>query len=732
MAAFSVRTKSSFGYWPCLAACAVVLFPFSIHKQDFRGRITRGLSLSAHKSSPAYAAFEDLRENYANATLEIPGSGERLASGQIFDTGRVKEIAQQRQVVMKGLTIRAPARLENETMVASAARVGYTPKFGQVMTEAFSPRGSSVQRFLPLTERRRQVVEELSQEDWRQPTPGDLAQELVDRELHNGYVMVGPRRDQPATPPSPLDVNSRRNMPSRLIAQNDSRPLPQPEEPVSTLASWSPDTSLFRPMILSGQVEMSGGLAFVGGDYQILVRRLYQGQIYEKGRVWVTEGRFEIQVGKALGALVAELYNTRDGRLIGRGELNLLDIPGGTGKQSRIGDLRIALFPTSDGVALRPVSGYSTASRKVGVENPRVEIQSYTDLQKPNEEGLVTEPTLTRESSFVARAVAKDHWSTVTVGQAFVPQDMQLLSKTLVNALVNLSLPGSYDRDLALKSSIVWGQAHQKGHPLAGAEVEMAGSYKVIYFNEMYLPDPNLQATSANGLFAFLRVKPGVQALRLKMNGKTYPAQIFPTEDRHVSYVELEVREKVISQFKIIDAMDLEKTVPAQIRLVGADEALPVSDSDFVQYSVAANPYMIEADAGPDYELSRTTVTGAPQLIYIPVVKREWLYQLQQTLGIAPQFNHGTVLGFVDGQDFEVEMTGYGTKETMQIVYFDSKGQVVTGSRGVAGGGFAVFNAPLGLQTVYIHPVNSRESYSQVVVAEPQYVHVVSWSAGAR
>jgi hypothetical protein len=63
-----------------------------------------------------------------------------------------------------------------------------------------------------------------------------------------------------------------------------------------------------------------------------------------------------------------------------------------------------------------------------------------------------------------------------------------------------------------------------------------------------------------------------------------------------------------------------------------------------------------------------------------------------------------------------------------EIVYFDSAGVRIEGNRGVAGGGFVIFNAPPGLQTVYIHPAQSREVFSQVVVAEPEYVHVITWS----
>src|SRR6185312_12819491 len=105
------------------------------------------------------------------------------------------------------------------------------------------------------------------------------------------------------------------------------------------------------------------------------------------------------------------------------------------------------------------------------------------------------------------------------------------------------------DKRAASLQSIVWGRLTQDGQAAAGAQVEMAGEYKPIYFNDMYLPDPNMNATGSNGLFAFVKVPRGTQALRVSTGGHMYPAQVFPTENQQVSYVELEIRAIVVSQF---------------------------------------------------------------------------------------------------------------------------------------------------------------------------------------
>jgi hypothetical protein len=167
------------------------------------------------------------------------------------------------------------------------------------------------------------------------------------------------------------------------------------------------------------------------------------------------------------------------------------------------------------------------------------------------------------------------------------------------------------------------------------------------------------------------------------------------------------------------------------VRLVGTDEMLPVGGQQLIEYAMAADPFMVEAEAGPEYEISRTTLTGAPHMVQVPLIRRDWLYKLYTDQGIVSHPGRGMVAGFIDDQDFEIEMTGYAPGEQMQIVYFDGQGRATGLRTGQAGGGFIIFNAPPGLQTVYIHPTQSRETVSQVVVAEPRYVHVMTWAQKA-
>lgn len=719
MATGYAKSKRAIIFWSRSVAALVVLFPLSLSKVDFRSGFSKGLSVSLHKSSPAFAAFEDLHENFENQRIEFPQKMELLAAGQVFERKKIQKLVQQRQLTLAGMVLRAPAMAEPAHPIYVA---GQKVKATTMVASDYHDGVPSSILALPKT-KAEQIQEIASSEDWSVPNVADLAEQLV----HQQIKSAPPVNQKIIKLTSGSKVTIGGNIEAPVTPAEESKKSSDEVSGVPTIASLLPRPDEARPLWLNGNIEMTGGLAYVGPETQMVIKRVQNGEAYERGRIWVTEGKFEIYVKNPTGFLVAELQ-TRDGRLLGRGEMNLSQLESIPAKDNRIYNIRLALRPMTDGARFPVVSGYSHGQQKMAVREARVEIESFGNTQLVDDEGVATEPNIDPSSTFVVRAQAKKHWSTLVVGQAERSQDIRLFSESLVEALVGISLNKGDQRE-AFEQSIVWGQVTHAEQPVSGAQVEMAGSYQPIYFNEMYIPDPTLKTTSSNGLFAFLKVRPGVQAIRIKSNGRIFPAQIFPTEAKHVSYVDVEIRNHLVTQFKVTDVMNMQKPVEARIRMVGTDEVLGLSGEGLVEYSVAANPFMVEAEGGPEFEVSRKTLVGQPQMAYVPLVKRDWLYELQQKKGIASFPGRGVVVGFVDDSNFEVEMTGYAKREAPQVVYFDANGQILSSRHGVAGGGFAIFNAPSGLQTVFIHPANSRETHSEVVVAEPQYIHVITWSA---
>ncbi len=709
-----VRHPARFYWTPRLAALLVTLFPLTIHKVDFRGTFG-GLSVSAYKASPAYAAFEDINKDYNPPDRNWPKESELLTAGEKFVPFKMD--SGYRMIRMAGLTIRkqeadSPQPFyvagQTEFKTRSAPSLSLTDSKGNL---------------LPLAQRKEILAQQLARERESFETPAARAKKLVQE-----AILKPDQKVIPSVTGTKIIVAKADNH------KEEPPPVEEPVEdtspnPIASVMSFRPNPDAMRPLWLQGHVEMTGGLAFIGPESEIVVKRVLNGETHEKGKIWVSEGRFEIYVKSALGQLVAEL-TTRDGRVLGRGELNLVQLQTIPTKDNRIADIRLALRPTAEGANFRAISGYSHGEHKIPVRTAKVEIENFTKPQKVNDEGFYNNSALSARSSFVARATAPKHWASLVVGHTDQSQDIRLFSNKLVDALINLESPTMTDRKEAAQAAVVWGQVRRNGKVLAGVSVEMAGDYKPVYFNELYLPDSSLKTTSNNGLFAFVNVRAGVQALRVRANNRIYPAQIFPTEKKHVSYVDIELEENNVTHFKVVDLLGSAQIPEARIRLVGTDDIVSIQNEGLVQYANGANPFMVEAEAGYEYEVTRMTLTGRPQNLIVPVIRRDWLANLFNQHNIMALPGRGIVVGFVDDQDYEVEMTGLAPNEPLQIVFFDAQGAVVESRHGIAGGGFVIFNAPKGLQTVYIHPLNSKNSHAQIVVAEPEYVQVLTWSAG--
>ncbi|MGE4133174.1 MAG: hypothetical protein AB7F86_16145 [Bdellovibrionales bacterium] len=714
-----LATKRSSYYWsPRLAAAFVILAPASLHKIDFRAVFDKGLSLGAYKSSPAYAALEDIRNNYDTSASPEPKSGYiKLAAGTVsnvqLDESRVRIIS------LEGLVVRSarpdeprPFRVAGESPVRQMKPVSIMAN-GQL---------------LPMSVRKEVLRRQYEEEGIKilSASPAALAEKLVRSELVAAPTQGADERRIPThtgqsilvagqTPPAP---------PSPEAEQ------PSPTTEVANLSAVKSNPEQLRPLWLTGQVEMTGGLAWVGHQTRLRLRRIHRGETHEKGQIWITEGRFEIYVKSAEGVLLAELEST-EGRIIGRGEYNLVQLKDIPSKGNRVEDLRISLRPTTEGAAIRAVSGYSYGQRMMPVPTAKVSVEGYTDAQKVNDEGVVADSSLRRDSSFVVQAEAPGHWPSLSVAQAARAQDVRLYSKDMIQALINLTNEAKMDRRESEEMAIVWGRVTREGKEVAGVQVQMAGAYKPIYINDNYIPDMNLTSTSTTGLFAFLRVKAGVQAVRPKIEGKTYPAQIFPTENGHISYVEMDLAENLVTRFDVVDALTREQAPAARIRMLGSEEFASVDPDSLLEYANGANPFMVEVEAGFDYEVSRMTLVGHPHDVAVPLVRRTWLANLitKNNLLILP--GRGFVVGYVDEGGYDVEMTGYQRDERNQIFYFDANGEIVPSKTGVVGGGFIIVNAPVGLQTLFIHPRGGQQVLSQVVVAEPEYVHVVVHSSAA-
>jgi hypothetical protein len=604
---------------------------------------------------------------------------------------------------------------------------------------------------LPLEERKRILAQYFRNQDWTTPSVRERAKELIQQEISlrppspdvryvttalsanpivvakpgtdiSGLLRGTPRSLPRSLPEPPMTVvgnstatafrNSSASLAGSGVINNDSE---RPTLSVSSLVGPKKN-----PHLLRGQLQVKNGLAFMGSETYFTLRRYDEGLLYENGRVWVSEARFEIYVREPRGQLVAELHG-HDGVILGRGRLDLDELA------TPWDQLKIELSPVTSGASVRVASGYSEGRSRVTVKNAVVAFENGIP-QPLNEEGLRVDPDRTHASTFMVRAQADKHWPTLAMGVEGQVKEVRLYPESMMKSLLDLSLKND-KRGVAEQSGVVWGRILKDGKPVTGVQVELAGQYSPVYFNQIYIPDNKLTATDTNGMFAFLLVRPGVQAIRVRYKDKVYPAQVFPTEEHHLSYVELNLEGNQSVNVALQDAFDPNHKISAHVRFVGVDDEVGIEGSQKLHYPAGPDIMMLEADAGTDYELSRVQVLKTDSRVIVPMIKRSWLQSMIDMKQIELIPRRGTLIGFIVDQPFQVELTGY-TTETPQIAYFDSQGLLVSGTSGPAGGGFVLFNAPLGLQTVTIKPIASNQTYTQTFVAEPEFLHIFKYSFG--
>lgn len=478
-----------------------------------------------------------------------------------------------------------------------------------------------------------------------------------------------------------------------------------------------------HPHLVKGQLQIRNGLAFMGPETYFTLRRYNEGVAYETGRVLVSQARFEIYVHEPRGTLVAELRG-HDGLILGRGLLDLEEAV----QNGSLNDLKIELSPVTAGASVRVASGYSEGRSQIKVKNALVAFDQNGWPEPLNDEGQRVDSARTHASTFMVRAQADKHWPTLAMGVEGEVKEVKLYPESMLKSLLDLTTKGP-SRNSAEQSGVVWGKILKDGKPVRGVAVELAGSYTPVYFNQIYLPDNHLTATDDNGMFAFLLVRPGVQAVRVRYNGKVYPAEVFPTEEHHLSYVEINLEGNQSVNVAVEDAFDPHHKISAHVRFVGVDDEVAIEGSQKLHYPAGPDIMTLEADAGTEYELSRVQVLKSNPRIDVPLIKRSWLQSILDMKQIELIARRGILVGFIADQAFQVELTGYAT-EVPQIAYFDAQGLLVSGNSGPAGGGFILFNAPLGLQTVSIKPLASNQVFTQTFVAEPEFVHTFKYSFG--
>lgn len=631
-----------------------------------------GMTVSISKNSPPRAILED---EMLSAKREAPDIQEPIANQVLAEKRESAEV--------KGLTF-GPLKISIRPIQTASAEVRETiapkeraPQFGEAFRDTT-------------------IIKDAGQSDSTTPNQvEDLLKET--RVVRYRGVAPAPK----LTEPLPINPQERTDVPEAR-ATRFLKPQAEPQ---------------IAQILVEGTLELSKGLAFVTGSVLDIFVDV-NGQVVASGEVSVEKGTYQILVpGGAEGVLSAELRDS-DGFLIGRAQFRTENILRGAKEHKK--KLDIVLFPVDQGLLGRVASLYTVDKGEPAVT---VTLPGLTLSSETNKLGKFRHAGILHDSQIIIRTNKKGYWGTVALSDNNKSKSLAIYPEKMIQALAQLMGANADVTD----HGILFGKAEVEGKPASGVQLELDDDNAVgpIYFNALQLPDSNLEATSSNGLYAYIRLEPGLHVLKAKKSGKALPSKIFISDAGAVSAVNIEVTERQKATARVFDALT-GQPVSATLEFYGSNRSAYTDDGDVVvKYHSGEDLMFLEAEAERNYFRARQIVSRNQTYINFPMVRHAWLDEIGNQARVNRMPQTGIAIGFVRGAEFEILPTD--SMHGAQTLYFDAAGRYVGQDHGPRDGGFIILNAPQGLHTIAIAPKNKPGISSRLIFSDSRAVSLINY-----
>jgi hypothetical protein len=699
------------------------------------------ISITVNRTSPAFAALEDTLEDfeesfdsnlspYAPAEFLTAGNDFAIQAQQIIaDNSRTAyEISRARSVAdaKASENIRKLQAFLQSAFAKQAKQPVVAENHQQEKVQKYSESESEIE---PDIEQGMMVVsggQILEPSKFAAAAAGEVKAEVktihlaelkIDKQellksLFLPLVTAAPGNNKPSAAASARGVGGLQKG-TRTYGSDARHALGSDEKPKGMLSPRETNkdvtTQAAQPHMISGHIDMIGGLAVTSGKDQLVVYREIDGERIESASVYMREARYKIYVNDNEGILVGELY-AGDGYLLGRGEYEL----GGLSRSQDSTGINLKLTPIARGISGRVQSAYSYGEKIDPVAGAEVVAAGIETQIFSAKDGSFTNENIAVDSVLITRTQRPNYWGTLAFARSGSNTSLTLFPDKMMSAFSSLA-----GFRIGERPPVIWGKVTQNGKAVAGARVELLTAespIQPVYFNALMIPDPTLNATTANGMYAFIPVEPGVQVIQASMGSDTLEPVVVAAEAGFVSTVDLEVKRTQQTIVKVFDAFQTTQPLAAEIRVLGNDTPRTIDQSGTLQIRTAPNNAIvaIDASAGDQYAVTRITINGMQHSLSVPMVKQTWIDDIQSSKRISRQPNTGAAVGFVtSNQRFQVFASGNSPSNEIRVVYFDRSGRTLNSSYGVAGGGYIAYNLPEGFTTLSV--VAERVQGAQVV-----------------
>lgn len=505
----------------------------------------------------------------------------------------------------------------------------------------------------------------------------------------------------------------------------DARSLGSQEEGSSSFIDANKrSTNAFE---MTGKFEMIDGLAFLDGQMKLSIYFVNNQRQQTTAKLNIKEGVYNLHLPRLEdGSLVAELRQL-NGKLLARNEINIQEsgVHFTEAEEKMIVDLQ--LRPLRTALIGKVISGYSTETNKIPEAGAFVEAAPLATQVRSSKLGQVEIEGLLEGSQLVVRSFQLGSPKTVSLVSTQSNLEATVFKKSMLDAFTELAQV-SWNGE----GAVVWGQVMKNGQPVNGAAVEITDNNAIgpIYFNSAYIPDRNLKRTSHNGLFAYVKVAPGLQIVRAQAHELALPGYLIYAERGAVSVANLHSQNiKSKANVKISEAFT-EAPVETALRFLGSQKVATATKGEItLRFNPGSALAFLETEAQGDFEAARLCFSRNQSNVEVPLVSHQWLSNILAAEQIVQSPDSGIIFGKIHGPTFDVSLVEGAGDLSTEILYFDRLGRVIHDDNDYRSDTryFLILNAPLGLTHVLIHPTDTQEMLSQIVVTDPGYISTISY-----
>lgn len=547
-------------------------------------------------------------------------------------------------------------------------------------------------------------------------TRQELAQYLEQEEQKNKKVSFQPRQ---LSNFDELQKTSQEPAASTASSEMTSTKLVQPVDPSENRIS----PPAIKWATLRGKFELRDGVGVV--DHIIELTRIEEGMIREKGQVDLKAGLYSIEVASPKGYLLAEIKD-RNGSIIGEDRQKIINLQS-RGPFLEGPFIQVRHPATAD---VNPDVPYRTSS----AGNPAISMAKTTKksaqpsstaafsatlfsfqskLEEPHDEFR----QIAFHSSTVAHLEDENglYKSVVTIRQPGQKNKTPVFTKKWTEGLLEYI---SDQQQIELKSKqapLIIGQVLVDGKPISGAQVQIEGhpGLTPLYFDNFMIPSFKQTETSANGFFVFVGLEEELYAVTAIYKNQIIGHQSFIGETQMIGFQTIE--STTASTLVVVRAFDAFNGQPVETEYIAPDiETVLQTEGGAGQYRTRTLLGLTEYLVNPAesiYMPLRYIQDARKDYAHIPMIHEQWLKQLQASRLINKKPNTGTVICFVPDMDYDAYLIlDEYTQDNM--IYFDAQGR--PSAQPLRGGGFVLFNVPVGKQEVVAQQKNSDRVYSQV------------------